>query len=169
MWSCGLVDAMYSFGVKTPSSGKIMNNDFWWTTASQLVSFFNRREDEIASDNNKIFKEITDEDIHKNTPDEITKLELKDNTKQHPIVGTLHRAFDLCHCETLLGTLKAVKNCMDVVIMMIMIMTEMMMMMMMMTVKVRIQIDKDAQLEGSKCPKDGLNLGFLHIDCFIFI
>ena len=68
-----LVDAMSSFGVKAPLRKEIVNKDFYWTKAKQLVDLFQKKNMPVRYH----YEEVTKEEI-----------DLQDcNQKEYPIKG----------------------------------------------------------------------------------
>ena len=76
----GLVDGMSSFGVKSPLQKEILTKDFFWTSSSELASFF--QEKGMHTDH-QVYCEITKNELaNHQAPNPV---ELKGYTKQHVI------------------------------------------------------------------------------------
>lgn len=93
----GLVDGMSSFGVKNPLRQHIITEDFYWSTASQLVEFFH---DKGFASQTRQYSEITVEKIE--SQQQPTSFPIPGNTKMHMIVfksdGTVKTKRDICEC-----------------------------------------------------------------------
>ena len=66
----GLVDAMSSFGLKGPLRKEIIANDYYWSTAHDLLEKLNKME----MLDNMIYKELSRNDIETSSP--ITPIQL---------------------------------------------------------------------------------------------
>ena len=73
----GLVDAMSSFGIKAPLRKDIITDDFYWSTAEDLVVRFTEK----SMGENMIYKELSRELIELCISIELVVL--KQSTKQH--------------------------------------------------------------------------------------
>ena len=94
----GLVDAMSSFGVKSPLRKEIINNDYYyWSSSSDLVDLFKSK----SMGDRMHYSSITREEIEsQNKPEE---LKLKNSTKMHCIVFhhdvSVEMQRDICECD----------------------------------------------------------------------